>query len=198
MSEINIIEQLISALRILPSVGPRSATRMAYHLLHSNREKAKHLAEVILYSLQNIKNCRDCNTLCENDICHICENKRRDSSKLCIVEMPIDLHMLEQTQSYNGKYFVLMGKLMPLDGIGPQDIAFEKMIERAMHEDVKEVILATGFTTEGETTAYYIADILHKKGVNVSRLARGVPAGSDLEYVDINTIARALVDRRTV
>ena len=198
MSEINIVEQLILALRVLPSVGPRSAARMAYYLLHNNRDKAKHLAEILLYSLNNIKNCKDCNNLCENDICHICSNNRRDTSKLCIVEMPIDLHMLEQTQSYTGKYFVLMGKLSPLDGVGPQDIAFDKMLARAAQDDVKEVILATGFTTEGETTAYYIADILHKKGVNVSRLARGVPAGSDLEYVDINTIARALVDRRGI
>ena len=197
MSQINIVEQLINSLRILPGVGPRSATRMAYHLLHNNREKAKNLAEVLLYSLQNIKNCEECNTLCEDSICHICSNQRRDNSKLCIVEMPIDLHMLEQTQSYHGKYFVLMGKLSPLDGVGPQDIAFEKMLDRAQ-SNVKEVILATGFTTEGETTAYYIADILHKKGINVSRLARGVPAGSDLEYVDINTIARALVDRKDI
>ncbi len=198
MSELNIVEQLINALRILPGVGPRSATRMAYHLLHNNIEKAKNLAEVLLYSLQNIKNCQECNTLCEDNICHICLNQRRDNSKLCIVEMPIDLHMLEQTQSYHGKYFVLMGKLSPLDGIGPQDIAFEKMLSRAVQEEIKEVILATGFTTEGETTAYYIAEILHKKGVNVSRLARGVPAGSDLEYVDVNTIARALVDRKSI
>ena len=112
--------------------------------------------------------------------------------------MPIDLHMLEQTQSYNGYYFILMGKLSPLDGIGPKDIAFEKMLYRAMEIEVKEVILATSFTTEGETTAYYIADILRKKGIHVSRLARGVPAGSELEYVDINTIARALVDRKSI
>jgi recombination protein RecR len=194
----SLIEQLIQALRILPSVGPRSATRMAYHLLHAERHKAKLLAQLILDNLTHVQNCNKCNTFCDQPICHICQNNKRDTSKLCIVEMPIDVHMLEQTQSYQGLYFVLMGKLSPLDGIGIKDIAFEKMLARACESDVKEVILATSFSAEGETTAFYIADILNKKGIHVSRLARGVPAGSELEYVDVNTIARALIDRRNM
>jgi recombination protein RecR len=198
MAERDLIEQLVIALKILPSVGPRSATRMAYYLLNNEREKAKYLANTLLQTLEQVKNCKRCNNLSENDVCNICVNLKRDATRLCIVEMPIDVHMLEQTQSYNGKYFVLMGKLSPLDGIGPKDIYFDKMLERSLEPEVKEVILATSFTTEGETTAYYIADILRKKGIYVSRLARGVPAGSELEYVDINTIARALVDRRHI
>jgi recombination protein RecR len=198
MQELNLIDKLINALRILPGVGPRSATRMAYSLLHNNREKAKDLADVLLLTLDKVCNCQSCNTFSQSTKCNICSNLKRDTSKLCIVEMPIDIHMLEQTNSYKGYYFVLMGKLSPLDGIGPNNIAFEKMISRATAPEVKEVILATSFTSEGETTAYYIADILRKKNINVSRLARGVPAGSELEYVDVNTIARALVDRRDI
>ncbi len=197
----SFIEQLVTALRVLPGVGPRSAMRMAYYLLNQHTNEAKTLANAILDSIEHIGNCSSCNTLCDisaNNLCDICKNDKRDNTKLCIVEMPIDIHMLEQTNSYNSYYFVLMGKISPLDGIGPNNIAFEKMLVRASQLQVQEVILATSFTTEGETTAYYIAEILRKKGVNVTRLARGVPAGSELEYVDTNTIARALVDRKVV
>lgn len=199
-----LLDDLMNALRILPGVGPRSAMRMAYQLLYKKKEQGKYLAHTLLKSLESIHHCQSCNTLSETPICQICSNPNRDKTILCIVEMPIDVHMLEQSQSYKGKYFVLMGKLSPLDGVGPKDIAFDDFLTKVMKEQIEECIIATNFTTEGETTAFYLARALcqlektHQRSIKITRLARGVPSGSELEYVDAHTIARALADRRTL
>jgi recombination protein RecR len=187
---------MIEALRCLPGVGPKSATRMAYHLLQHDRKGAQQLGQSILHALTTIHHCQLCNTFSEAEICDICLDTQRDTSLLCVVENPTDLLMIEQTLTYKGMYFVLMGRLSPLDGIGPQDIHFEKLLKRATDGKVTEVVLATNFNNEGEATAHYIGEILKSRGLHVSRLARGVPLGGELEHVDMGTIARAILDRR--
>jgi len=190
------LSRLVEALRVLPGVGPRSAQRMAYHLLQHDRAGAGALAEALGAALQTVRRCDKCNNFSEEPVCALCRSTRRDPALLCVVETPADLAMVEQTLSYSGMYFVLMGRLSPLDGVGPRDIGLDRLQERIAAE-VQEVILATNFTAEGEATAHVIAEALKQKGLKVTRLARGVPAGSELEYVDLGTIAHALVDRRT-
>ena len=192
------LEALIQALRCLPGVGPKSAQRMAYHLLQRDQEGATRLADSMRNAVERVRHCDMCNTFTEAEICEICVSARRDKTLLCVVETPGDLLMMEQTQSYRGLYFVLMGRLSPLDGIGPKDIHLESLIRRASDGAVKEVILATNFTVEGEATAHYISELLGEKGLRVSRIARGLPVGGELEHVDAGTLAQAFIERRAV
>jgi recombination protein RecR len=192
----NAVSALVEALRRLPGVGVKSASRMAYHLLQHDRAGAQVLAQALDHAATHVRHCALCHTFTEDEICATCLDPQRDRGKLCIVETPADQAAVERTAAYRGLYFVLMGKLSPLDGIGPKDIGLAKLFERATDGVVQEVILATNFTAEGEATAHVIAQALKARGLNVTRLARGVPAGSELEYVDLGTIAHALVDRR--
>lgn len=192
------LENLIEALRCLPGVGPKSAQRMAYHLLQRDQKGAMKLAGALTHALDTIRHCRQCNSFTEEEVCSLCRSERRDASLLCVVETPADLMMMEQTQSYHGLYFVLMGRLSPLDGIGPKEIHLDRLIQRATDGVVKEVILATNFTVEGEATAHYIGEILRSRGVKASRIARGLPVGGELEHVDSGTLAQAILERREV
>lgn len=192
------VERLIEALRVLPGVGPRSAQRMAYHLLQNDRAGAQQLAESLTAALTSVRRCLKCNNFTEDEICALCRSGRRDASLLCVVETPADLSMVEQTLSYSGMFFVLMGRLSPLDGIGPRDIGLERLLARATEGEVREVILATNFTNEGEATAHYIAEMLRARNLKVSRIARGVPLGGELEYVDAGTLSQAMLDRREI
>jgi recombination protein RecR len=191
------LEALITALRCLPGVGPKSAQRMAYHLLQRDQKGAERLSSALSVALARIRHCGKCNSFTEEDICALCASPRRDATLLCVVEAPGDLLMMEQTQCYRGMYFVLMGVLSPLDGVGPRDIHLDRLVTRATDSIVREVILATNFTVEGEATAHYIGELLRAKGLNVSRIARGLPVGGELEHVDTGTLAQALVERRT-
>jgi len=196
MSEANALEALIQSLRCLPGVGVKSAQRMAFHLLQHNRHGALTLSRALAEATEHIQHCERCHTFTEQPVCATCLDARRDVSKLCVVETPADQSAVERTGAYKGLYFVLMGKLSPLDGIGPKDIGLKKLFDRALDGSVQEVILATNFTAEGEATAHVISEGLKARGVQLTRLARGVPVGSELEYVDLGTIAHALVDRR--
>ncbi len=187
---------LIEALRRLPGVGQKSASRMAYHLLQHDREGAQLLAQALQQAASRMRHCILCHTFTEDEVCETCRHPQRDRTKLCVVETPADQAAVERTGAFRGLYFVLMGKLSPLDGIGPRDIGLAALFERATAGEVQEVILATNFTAEGEATAHVIGEALKARGLRVTRLARGVPAGSELEYVDLGTIAHALVDRR--
>ena len=190
------LNALIEALRRLPGVGVKSASRMAFHMLQHDREGAQVLAQALQQAAGQIRHCTLCHTFTEHEVCATCSDPQRDQTKLCVVETPADQAAVERTAVYRGLYFVLMGKLSPLDGVGPKDIGLGKLFERAMTGPVQEVILATNFTAEGEATAHVIGEALKTRGLKVTRLARGVPAGSELEYVDLGTIAHALVDRR--
>jgi recombination protein RecR len=196
VSDHNSLDALIQALRRLPGVGVKSASRMAYHLLQHDRPGAQALARALEDATQNVHHCERCHTFTQAQICSTCLDDRRDASKLCVVETPADQSALERTGAYKGLYFVLMGKLSPLDGVGPKDIGLKKLFERARDGVVQELILATNFTAEGEVTAHVINEGLKNQGLHLTRLARGVPVGSELEYVDLGTIAHALVDRR--
>ncbi len=198
MSSPSSLDTLIEALRCLPGVGPKSAQRMAYHLLQRDQRGAARLAGALGRALEVLRHCERCNTFAETQVCPRCANARRDAAQLCVVEMPADLAMIEQTQSYGGLYYVLMGRLSPLDGIGPRELALDKLIARACDGVVQEVILATNFTNEGEATAHMISSLLASRGLKVSRLSRGVPVGGELEHVDAGTIAQALIERRPV
>lgn len=190
------LEQLIDSLRCLPGVGPKSALRMAYHLLQRDRTGAAKLGNSLENALQVLGHCTLCNNFSEADNCPLCESEKREAEMLCVIEMPTDLMMMEQTQSYNGMYFVLMGRLSPLDGVGPKEINLDKLIKRAQDGVVKEVILATNYTVEGEATAHYISELLKTRGITVSRIARGLPMGGEIEYVDSGTLSMALLGRR--
>jgi len=192
------LDQLVQALRVLPGVGPRSAQRMAYHLLQNDRAGAEQLAGALAGALAAVRRCAKCNNFSEEEVCALCRSPRRDPALLCVVETPADLSMVEQTLSYSGMYFVLMGRLSPLDGIGPRDIGLDRLLARAAEGEVREVILATNFTNEGEATAHYIAEMLRERSIKVSRIARGVPLGGELEYVDAGTLSQALLDRRGI
>ncbi|MCK2089300.1 recombination mediator RecR [Thauera aromatica] len=192
------LDELIEALRCLPGVGPKSAQRMAYHLLQRDQRGAARLGRALTHALEVLRHCERCNSFTEEAVCPRCANPRRDASLLCVVEMPADLAMIEQTQAYSGLYYVLMGRLSPLDGIGPRELRLDKLIARATEGGVREVILATNFTNEGEATAHTVAALLSARGVAVTRLSRGVPVGGELEHTDTGTIAQALVERKTV
>ena len=192
------LERLLQALRVLPGVGPRSAQRMAYHLLQHDRAGAGELAQALEAALTDVRRCAKCYNFTEEEVCSLCRSPRRDASLLCVVETPADLAMVEQTLSYSGMYFVLMGRLSPLDGVGPRDIGLDRLLSRATDGEVQEVILATNFTNEGEATAHYVAEMLRARRVRVSRIARGVPLGGELEYVDAGTLSQALLERREI
>ena len=190
------LDELIEALRRLPGVGQKSAQRMAYHLLQNDRGGAGRLAQALQLALARMQHCERCHTFTEHRVCATCEDAARDARQLCVVETPADQAALERSGGYRGLYFVLMGRLSPLDGVGVEDIGARQLMARACDGVVSEVILATGFSAEGEATAHALGEALRARGLKVTRLARGVPAGSEMEYVDLGTIAHALVDRR--
>lgn len=189
--------ELIAALRCLPGVGPKSAQRMAYHLLQRDRPGALRLAQSLETAVSNIRHCSKCNNFSEQEVCTLCASAKRDENLLCVVEMPADLLMMEQAQCYRGMYFVLMGRLSPLDGVGAQDLYVDRLVKR-VQEHPCEVILATNFTVEGDATAHYLASLLQGLGVRVSRIARGLPIGGELELVDSGTLAQAVLERREI
>ena len=190
------LESLISALRCLPGMGPKSAQRSAFHLLQRDQAGAARLAAALTQALAKIRRCEQCNSYAEAAVCDLCGSPRRDRALLCVVETPGDLLMMEQAQCYQGLYFVLMGVLSPLDGVGPREIHVDRLIRRATDGKVREVILATNFTVEGEATAHYLGEALRARGLGVSRIARGLPVGGELEHVDSGTLARAMLERR--
>jgi recombination protein RecR len=190
------LDLLIDALRLLPGVGQKSAQRMAFHLLQHDRVGAQRLAAALDTALHDVRHCERCHTFTEAAVCSTCLDPARDPKLLCVVETPADQAAMERTGSYKGLYFVLMGRLSPLDGVGVPDIGMQALMDRTADGEVQEVIVATNFTAEGEATSYVISEALKSRGVRVTRLARGVPIGSELEYVDLGTIAHALVDRR--
>jgi recombination protein RecR len=192
------LDDLIEALRCLPGVGPKSAQRIAYHLLQYDRPGAERLAQTLGRAVQSIRRCAKCNSFTESELCSLCGSDRRDPAQLCVVETPGDLLMMEQTLAYRGLYFVLMGRLSPLDGIGPREIGLDVLHRRAGDGMVKEVIVATNFTNEGEATAHYIGEMLKDRGLKITRIARGIPVGGELEYVDTGTLAQAYAERRPV
>jgi recombination protein RecR len=196
MKEPNSLEALIEALRCLPGVGPKSAQRMAYHLLQRDPRGAEKLSGALSHALTSLKHCIRCNTFTEEEICPRCASSKRNPAQLCVVEMPIDMNVMEQTHAYNGLYYVLMGRLSPLDGIGPRELKLENLIARAADGVVQEVIMATNFTNEGEATAHYVSELMQARGLKVSRIARGVPVGGELEFTDAGTVAQAFIERR--
>ncbi len=190
-----LITQLISQLRCLPGIGPKSAQRMAFHLLERARPEGLALAEIMEQAIQKVGHCSQCRSLSETALCTLCENPNRDNNLLCVVETPIDVMAIEQTASYHGLYFVLMGRLSPLDGIGPEEIGIKHFIKRLNTNPPQEIILATNPTIEGEATAHYLAELVKKYGIKISRIAHGVPLGSELEFIDGNTLTRSLHSR---
>jgi recombination protein RecR len=193
-----LLEQLIETLRCLPGVGPKTAQRMALQLLTRGRDNGKRLAKSLIEAMENIGHCQQCRIFSETDICEICTSKHRDSGLLCIVENPIDVSVIEQTSSFRGKYFVLLGHLSPLDGIGPEEIGIAQLKKHFERGDIHEVILATNPTVEGEATAHYISEMAKQHSIKVTRIARGVSIGSELEYIDPNTLAHAFAGRETI
>ena len=193
------IDRLVDALKRLPGIGPRSAQRIAFHLLQHERQTAVGLGNALLAAAHEVRHCARCHTLTELEICDTCANPKRDAGLLCVVESPADQLVIEQSLAYSGLYFVLLGRLSPLDGMGPQEIQMERLLARAADGLVREVIVATSFTPEGDATAHYITELLHARDaqLKVTRLARGVPAGAELEYTDVNTVAQAMLDRRS-
>jgi|SRR5690625_2055628 len=190
------LQQLIQALKRLPGIGVRSARRIAYHVLQHDREGAAQLGEALLHALEALRHCARCHGFSVDEICEICRHPKRDNTLLCVVETPADQNTIEASHGYRGLYYVLMGRLAPLEGVGPEELQLDRLLARACDGVVQEVILATNFTAEGETTAHYLSEVLHDRGIKVTRLARGVPAGSELEYVDAGTVAWALMERR--
>jgi recombination protein RecR len=190
------LDELIAALRCLPGMGPKSAQRSAFHLLQRDQAGAARLAAALTQALARVRQCEQCNSYTETAVCELCSSPRRDPALLCVVETPGDLLMMEQAQCYQGLYFVLMGVLSPLDGIGPREIHVDRLLRRATEGRVREVILATNFTVEGEATAHYLGEALRARGLAVSRIARGLPVGGELEHVDSGTLARAVLERR--
>ncbi|MEN8170100.1 MAG: recombination mediator RecR [Pseudomonadota bacterium] len=193
-----LIARLVETLRCLPGVGPKSAQRMAYHLLERDRGGALSLAAALSEAMEKVGYCSRCRTLSENDLCTICSSEKRDATILCVVESPTDVEALEHSTGYQGRYFVLMGHLSPLDGIGPEDIGLDLLARRLDEGNITEVILATNPTVEGEATAHYISDMVHSRGMRVTRIAHGVPLGGELEYVDGGTLSHAFHGRREV
>jgi recombination protein RecR len=198
MSQSPLISELIEALRCLPGVGPKSAQRMAYHLLDRDRDGARRLAQALLAAADRVGHCSLCRTFSESELCSICESPTRDRGLLCIVESPTDAIAIEQSTGYKGLYFVLMGHLSPLDGIGPEEIGLDKLAQRLDEDDIREVVIATNPTVEGEATAHYIGDMVQSRNIRASRIAHGVPLGGELEYVDGQTLLHAFSGRRVL
>lgn len=193
-----LVNKLIVAFQCLPGVGPRTAQRMAFQLLERDREKGRHLAEVLQESMDKIGHCHRCRILSESAVCSLCQNSARDESLLCIVESPADVVAIEQAGSYRGLYFVLMGHLSPINGIGPSDIGIDLLQQRLAHTHVREIILATSSTVEGEATAYYLAELFKGMRILTTRIAHGVPMGGELKFLDVGTIAQALQQRHAI
>lgn len=193
-----VIERLILSLKKLPSVGPKSAQRMAMHLLERDREGAVALANALLESVEKIGQCRQCRNLSEDDLCVICANPKRDASLLCVLETPADVMAIEQSAIFSGRYFVLHGKLSPIDGVGPEELGLDRLRENVINNGITEIIIATNPTVEGEATAHYIADMMRELDVKVSRIAHGVPLGGELEYIDGGTLSHAISSRQVV
>ena len=194
----NAIDALKEALKALPGVGPKNAQRMAFHLMERNRDGAQEIADALNHALATVTSCERCNTFCESEFCDICRSEKRDRGLLCVVETPADLQAIEQVGAYQGLYFVLMGKLSPLEGIGPDKLGFKRLGELVARNDIDEVVIATNITPEGETTADYTQQLLAPYDIKVTRLARGVPVGGELEYMDQRTLAAAFKDRRSI
>lgn len=193
--EASLLGQLIDALRCLPGVGPKSAQRMALHLLERDRDGGRHLAEALSVAMEQIGQCRECRDLTELDVCAICANSARDHRVLCIVESPVDVLAIEQATAYRGRYFVLLGRLSPLDGIGPGELGLDQLEQRLVDHPPEEMIIATNPTVEGEATAYYLHQMAETCGISVSRIAHGVPLGGELEFTDQSTLAHAFGSR---
>ncbi len=193
-----LLEQLIEALRCLPGVGPKTAQRMAFQLLERGRDNGKHLAKTLQAAMEEINHCKSCRTFSETEICKLCASLNRDRGLLCIIESPVDMVAVEQMGSYRGLYFVLMGHLSPLDGIGPDDLGMRELNQLLSAGMIKEVILATNPTVEGEATAHYISELIKPYAIKVTRIAHGVPLGGELEYIDCGTLARAFAGRDLV
>ncbi|MEK9771819.1 MAG: recombination mediator RecR [Nitrosomonadales bacterium] len=194
----DILKNFIESIKCLPGVGPKSATRMAYYLLQRNRKGAHALAKATQDALEQLGKCNQCNNFTEQNTCPLCQDNKRNKEYLCIVEMPTDLIMFEQTHSYNGNYFILMGRLSPLDGIGPKELNLEQLYERCKDDSLKEIIIATNFTKEGDATAAYVKELIKDLGKKISRIARGMPSGSEVEYTDTATLAQAIAERKTI
>ena len=197
-NENSLLNQLIQAFKILPGIGEKSTQRMAFHLLEKNREGGRNLAKLINESVENIRNCSECRNLTEDVVCHICLDEKRNKKLICVVESPTDVLAIENSGSFNGKYFVLMGRLSPIDGVTPQDLGIPKLIERIKSSDIDEIIIATSPTIEGDATSFYIKDQLNDNNILISRIAYGVPMGGELEYVDNTTLGRAIQGRREI
>lgn len=194
-----LVSELVEALRVLPGVGPKSAQRMALHLLERNRGGGRRLSEVLTRAMEGVQECAHCRSLAESDCCPLCANPARDAGLLCVVETPVDLLAMESAAVYRGRYFVLRGHLSPLDGIGPRELGIPRLLQKVRDDRVRELILATNATVEGEATAHYIRDALREQpGLTVSRIAHGVPMGGELEFVDGNTLAHALAGRKAL
>ncbi len=191
-----LIQQLMEALRCLPGVGNKTAQRMAYHLLERDRDGGRQLSLILHKAMDGIGRCRDCRTLCESEVCTLCASSRREDTSLCVVEGPMDVEALEQATNFRGRYFVLMGHLSPLDGIGPEELGLGRLNERFAKGDLQEVILATNPTVEGEATAQYISEMAREQGIRTTRIAHGVPMGGELEYIDSGTLSHAFSGRR--
>ena len=191
-NENSLLNRLIQAFKILPGIGEKSAQRMAFHILEKNREGGKNLARLINDSVENIRNCSECRNLTEKTICDICSDEKRNKKIICVVESPTDVLAIENSGSFKGKYFVLMGRLSPIDGVTPQDLGIPKLIERVKSSDIDEIIIATSPTIEGDATSFYIKDQLNENRILISRIAYGVPMGGELEYVDNTTLGRAI------
>lgn len=195
--EPDALTDLVKALRALPGVGVRTARRMAYHLLQHDPQAARALSQALVAALDTVMHCERCNGFSQTPLCRVCADEGRDAGLLCVVETPADQNTIEATQNYRGFYYILMGRLAPLEGVGAQELNIRRLFDRALDGQVQEVILATNFTAEGETTAHYLGESLRARGLKVSRIARGVPAGSELEYVDAGTVAWAMMERKS-
>lgn len=191
----SLIAKLMNALQILPGVGPKSAQRLTFYLLQKNQQGAVQLAETLLQAVEQVGECEQCRTLTEHKICKICSNPQRSNSQICVVETPADIVQIEQATEYKGHYFVLHGKLSPIDGLGPKELKLDRLVELLADENCQELIIATGSTVEGETTAQYLSHLAEKGGIKSTRLAHGVPLGGDLEYIDNGTLAHAFASR---
>ncbi len=189
------LNRLIDALRCLPGVGPKSAQRMVFHLLNNQRQRGVHLAECLEYAMTHIKHCQQCNNYTENELCHLCQDPKRNSKVLCVVETPADVFAIEHSHAFQGYYYILMGKISPLDGLGPEDIGLPKLKDLVQNKKIEEVILALSPTVEGQTTAHFIYQLLHDENIHMSQLAHGIPSGGELEFLDSKTISNALRNR---
>ena len=198
MSKDSVIQQLMTAFRCLPGVGPKSAQRMAFFLLQRDRPGGRHLAQSLIEAMNKVGNCKRCRTLSEKEVCATCESPKRDNSQLCVVESPADMAAIDHGTGYRGRFFVLGGHLSPLDGVGPEEIGVDLLEQRLSEGEVSEVILATGATVEGQATAHYLSDLVHHKGIRVTRIAQGVPLGGELEFVDSSTLDHAIGERQNM